>query len=352
MTSTWRLIRNSHTTSVQRPVPTGRSSVSTMNPMSSSITQLRTTKPWDNIEHLFIDSGGYSRIINNDGYETTPKKYIQFIKEHERELYALRDFPVTEDNKNNTVKLQKKCIEEYEHMLKLHDEHNIESTPVPVIHGYTAEDYIGMVLMLKSKNIFEKTDYVGIGSLKQYDGQQVKDIIKKVKAYIPDNIKIHGFGIDINTFIDNDLYPLLDSADSQSYSMSGRYMDVHRSGDVSRFLAVSNSYTSQKIKLIKSLKSVIDNNPNQSVLSGFSNKNNIEKFPNIKNKHMTYIENVIENKLKAIKSELGEEFFEERGCQICSNLNRPPYWSQCPVFDCECPYPEMDPYEYRNKLPS
>ncbi len=150
-------------------------------------------------------------------------------------------------------------------------------------------------------------------------------------------IKLHGFGIGVSQLIEGELYSILDSADSQDYSIRGRYLDEHQNGQINRFTAVSNAYTSKKIKLMKELKANISQNHTQSLIIDSleeNRKTRIEKTNDLIRTVNSLKQDLIEKNIYKNEQHLL--------CKECLYSNdRPDNLLYCPVFEHECPYSEF-----------
>lgn len=192
------------------------------NVMINYATQ--NNKPWENIENLFIDSGGYSFMLGKGEYETTDRKYLEFIEKHQPEFFALRDYPcepdVLEKNGRTVRDHLEATTKKHRNLLGLLPEFDIDGQPVSVVQGWKLEDYLEHLEMLKQQDLL--TDYVAIGSVcRRNQNQQIRKIIKEVSNRIGDR-KLHAFGVKRNVLRFPDVVDRLDSADSMAYEYSTR----------------------------------------------------------------------------------------------------------------------------------
>lgn len=49
--------------------------------------------PFETIDNLFVDSGGYSQLHGNEEYQSSDTAYLDYVAEHTPEKYVLRDYP-------------------------------------------------------------------------------------------------------------------------------------------------------------------------------------------------------------------------------------------------------------------
>ena len=190
-------------------------------------------KPWKGIENLFIDSGGYSFMLGKGEYETTDRKYLEFIEKHDPEMFALRDYPcepkVLEKNGRTVEDHLEATTERHANLLRLLPEYDIQSQPVSVIQGWKLKHYLRHLDMLKNRDLL--TDYVAIGSVcRRNQDQEIRRIITEVDKRIEDR-KLHAFGVKSNILRFRDMREKLDSADSNAFDMASRYSEETVSGE-------------------------------------------------------------------------------------------------------------------------
>lgn len=189
--------------------------------------------PWSEIENLFIDSGGYSFMLGKGEYGTSNKEYLNFIEQHQPELFALRDYPcepeVLEEHNRTVDDHLKATTEKHKELLNLMSSFNIESQPVSVIQGWELNDYLKHLKMMKNEGTL--TDYVAIGSVcRRNQDQEIREIISEINDRIGDR-KLHAFGVKNNVLRFENIRNNLDSADSLAYSSGSRYSRKTVSGD-------------------------------------------------------------------------------------------------------------------------
>lgn len=201
------------------------SQIDSLNVMINYATQ--NNEPWNDIENLFIDSGGYSFMKGKGEYTTTDRKYLEFIEKHSPELFALRDYPcepdVLEEHGRTVEDHLEATVKRHRNLLKLLSGYSIDSKPVAVIQGWETEDYIRHAEMLENAGIIGQVDYVAIGSVcRRGQIEDLKEIIRAVANKFPDK-KVHAFGVKKNILQFQEMRQLLDSADSLAYSSRARY---------------------------------------------------------------------------------------------------------------------------------
>ena len=194
------------------------------NVMINYATQ--NNKPWEGIENLFVDSGGYSFIFGKGEYTTTNKEYLEYVEKHQPELFALRDYPcepdVLEEHDRTVEEHQEMTIEKHKELRELMKEFDIKSKPLSVIQGWEIEDYLDHIERMKEEDLI--TEHIGIGSIcRRGQDEEIRRIILEVNKSLPDYCKIHAFGVKSNILRFADVCEVLHSADSMAYEYSEQY---------------------------------------------------------------------------------------------------------------------------------
>ena len=194
------------------------------NVMINYATQ--NNKPWEGIENLFVDSGGYSFILGKGEYTTTNKEYLEYVEKHQPELFALRDYPcepdVLEEHDRTVEEHQEMTIEKHKELRELMKEFDIKSKPLSVIQGWEIEDYLDHIERMKEEDLI--TEHIGIGSIcRRGQDEEIRRIILEVNKALPDYCKIHAFGVKSNILRFAEVCEVLHSADSMAYEYSEQY---------------------------------------------------------------------------------------------------------------------------------
>ncbi|WP_135536131.1 deazapurine DNA modification protein DpdA family protein [Halostella pelagica] len=187
--------------------------------------------PFDTIEHLFIDSGGYSQLHTHQEYQTSDQDYLSYIREHDPELFALRDYPCDPGIRtqlDRTVEdRQKRTAQKHRKLLSMYDDSNLDSQAVAVLQGWTPQQYLSHIDMLRSEGVL--TRYVAIGSLSNRRPQEAAKIIHKVRDALPSRHRLHGLGVSTSVLRQPRIIQSLDSADSAAYDFRTRMEEDRQS---------------------------------------------------------------------------------------------------------------------------
>lgn len=207
------------------------------NVMLNYATQNNT--PWDGIERLFIDSGGYSFMKGMGEYGTSNAEYLEFVAEHQPELFALRDYPceldVLDEHNRTVMDHQQKTLNRHRELLDLLDDEyaHIDSEPVSVLQGWALEDYLTHLDVMCDAGCL--TEYVGIGSVcRPNAADEIRTIVTTVRDELPSRCKFHGFGLKTSVLQFTAVVEALDSADSMAYQYQTQIESAKRYGGAGR----------------------------------------------------------------------------------------------------------------------
>lgn len=182
--------------------------------------------PWDSIENLFIDSGGYSFIKGKGEYETPAKDYVDWVRQTDADLFALRDYPcesdVLEKHDRTVADHQTMTTNAHSEVMDAYDDAGGDfSQPVAVVQGRSIYEYLNHIDQLKDNGLL--TDYVGIGSVCGRPAiKEIKPIVKAIDENTPQETDLHGFGVKLPSLEEREIYDRLTSADSMAYSYTAR----------------------------------------------------------------------------------------------------------------------------------
>lgn len=170
-------------------------------------------------EHLFIDSGGYSLMIQ-EGQHEPPPEYLDYIERVDPPRYALQDYPCEPeimDQYDRSVRDHIELTTEYhaEGLARARDR-GISGDPVAVLQGWELEDYLTCIERFEDAGVL--TDKLGIGSVcRRHAADDIADIILAVREQLP-NRDLHAFGVKTDVLKNRKVRNALDSADSQAYN--------------------------------------------------------------------------------------------------------------------------------------
>ena len=173
-------------------------------------------EPWDGVDTLMVDSGGYS-LVNTDRteYQTSDEAYLDYVHKHDAEYAMLRDYPLGSDPDATVPELQRRTTE---HQRRLLDRWDISTTPVAVVQGRSPRQYLNHVSQLRDAGILEQINRVAIGSLVGRASTEKHRIITTVADSLGDNTRIHGLGVQVSDLSEYPQLPsLLTTGDSNAW---------------------------------------------------------------------------------------------------------------------------------------
>lgn len=231
----------------------------------------KNNKPWSGIERLFIDSGGYSFMKGKGEYETSDAEYLEFIDEHQPEVFALRDYPcepdVLDEHGRRVEDHQRRTLDRHQNLLDLIADSRVESEPLAVLQGWHVDDYLRCVDLFRDHGVL--TDRVGIGSVcRRNQEAEIRRVILAVRDALPSKIGIHAFGVKSSVLQYPDVREALTSADSQSYEMQAQWGSLHAKGAGRKtFRDSALEYLKQRRRIEELLAGEQDADTTQTLLS-------------------------------------------------------------------------------------
>lgn len=198
------------------------------NVMLNYATKLN--QPWYGIQRLFVDSGGYSFMKGKGEYETSDSAYLDYVDEHDPEIFALRDYPcepeVLNEHDRTVEDHQDRTTDRHVAILDLLGDRSIDGQPLSVIQGWAVNDYLRHVDQLSDHGAI--TDYVGIGSVcRRGQAGHIRQVVLAVRDALPSSVDLHAFGVKSSVLRLPDVREALTSADSQSYEMRAQWGALH-----------------------------------------------------------------------------------------------------------------------------
>lgn len=193
----------------------------------------KLNQPWDGIDRLFIDSGGYSFMLGMGEYGTTDSEYLDYIEKHEPERFALRDYPcepdIREEYGRTVEEHQRLTTERHITLLDELEDRRIDAQPLAVLQGWTPRDYLDHIDELSDHGCL--IDEVAVGTLcGRESAAKVRHILRYIHKELGYDYHIHAFGVKLDVFREPFTLARVDSADSNAYDFDER-KDRTRGGD-------------------------------------------------------------------------------------------------------------------------
>lgn len=237
--------------------------------MLNYATKMNT--PWGGINRLFIDSGGYSFMKGKGEYGTSNAAYLDFIAEHEPEVWALRDYPcepdVLAEHGRSVRDHQCKTTARHVDLLDAADDRTLPGRPVSVLQGWDVDDYLTHLDDLRERGAL--TDYVGIGSVcRRNQDATIREIVLTVADALPAGTDIHAFGVKASVLRFPDVRAALRSADSQSYEFRKQWAVLQERGTgESGWRDSAYHYLRQRNEILRLIAGDADASSQQTTLS-------------------------------------------------------------------------------------
>ncbi|MHA1758644.1 MAG: deazapurine DNA modification protein DpdA family protein [Promethearchaeota archaeon] len=196
----------------------------------------------NNYNEIMIDSGAYDMIIKkkNKDYPFSVLEYFNNIKrltgknlKNPRHRIPIKwvvgmDYICLKDeNKKNLTRINKTVSNIVKLDRLIENDKEISFKLLPVIQGYTFEEYKKSIDLLYKKGILQKYHYYGIGSLvARRSYVKTRELIKKIIQYLEHyNLKfyLHLFGVNLNVIKDPMIIKYIRSIDSLAWTFPYLY---------------------------------------------------------------------------------------------------------------------------------
>lgn len=182
-----------------------------------------------------MDSGAFTELTTHGRYRHSPMTYARQAAAWVARVPGCR-FVTAQDYMCEPFALaatgltvadhQRLTIERYDALrrawAKLHPGRSAPCPILPVIQGWTVDDYVRHVKAYGRR--LPKGAWVGVGSVckRQKNPDAVVAILRAILAERPD-LRLHGFGVKLTALQDHRVQRLLHSADSMAWSFAARY---------------------------------------------------------------------------------------------------------------------------------
>lgn len=175
--------------------------------------------PWDDIDRLFVDSGGYSLMLSQ-GEHPHVDDYLDTVVDYGADMFAVQDYPCepkilkrygrsVRDHQRRTTTATAECL------VRAH-ERGIDADPVAVVQGWERDDYINHIRELREEGLL--TEHIGIGSVcRRNQDREIRRIIADVANELKSHHKIHAFGVKNSILSDKKTRDRLHSADTTAW---------------------------------------------------------------------------------------------------------------------------------------
>ena len=224
--------------------------------VSAASLHLRTTfrkTHFPRHDTLFLDSGGFSFFYKRGDYPFTPEELAALSVREGADFCAVMDYPCEPDTSRppglstNRERIDR-TIENTRRCLRIP---NVNW--VPVIQGYTPDEYAYCVERLRNEDLIRP--FVAVGSLcVRKRTEDAWSILSLIRDLLP-GTKLHGFGIDMKFLRDRRIKSALWSADTQAWGFNNRRWGLDRKGwrpkSMAERLANYAPYSAEVRRLLK-----------------------------------------------------------------------------------------------------
>lgn len=176
-----------------------------------------------------MDSGAFTEISSNGAYVHTPKEYAALIKRfsHVGKLQAavaqdwMCEAHILKRTGLTVEEHQSRTIKNYMHLVFCMQAIRCKVYIIPVIQGYTPEEYIACIKMYG--DLLARDAWVGVGSVCKRNTSlpEVAAVLAAIKSARPD-LKLHAFGLKKTALEDDYIRRDIHTADSMSWNYQAR----------------------------------------------------------------------------------------------------------------------------------
>jgi len=177
-------------------------------------------------KHFFLDSGGFSLLNKYGEYPFTINEYIKLVLHYNPDHVAIMDYPCEPSINRNRIKTNKERIEKtLDNTIKaIRMEWMCELTQfVPVIQGYTLDEYKYCIDRMLELDIFQDHDYVAVGTMcRRMGNNELRRLIFGITNYVwstQPNTKFHFFGLKLTALRDFICAERIYSCDSMAWDI-------------------------------------------------------------------------------------------------------------------------------------
>lgn len=191
-----------------------------------SVNRLRKRKSSFMVGDWIMDSGAFSTIKAHGGYPHPVSEYAEQIKRWStcgNLLAAVAQDYMCEADMLTITGLtipdhQRLTIERYDALLAC-DVGGV--TIIPVLQGYSPEDYVQHIRMYGDR--LKPGMWVGVGSVCKRNGRVkvIEDVLSAINRERPD-LRLHGFGLKTTALSSEKVRGMLHTADSMAWSYAAR----------------------------------------------------------------------------------------------------------------------------------
>ena len=185
---------------------------------------------------FFLDSGGFSCLNRYRDYPWTPEAYRSLIWHYKPDYVATMDYPCEPEIKRliplGSGEASRALETNYSRIRAtvflaiwlLEQDLPAHTTVVPVIQGYTLEEYLTCVDLYEKHGIFDIADYFAIGSMcRRWRVEEIAKLVTGIVDYVwstHPNVRFHLFGLKLSALKNRAIFERAYSVDSAAWSLN------------------------------------------------------------------------------------------------------------------------------------
>jgi len=185
-------------------------------------------------EELFLDSSGFSLMTKFNDYPFSLEQYVLLVKKLKPTYFATMDYPcelaLIEKTSLSVRERIRRTIENTETLM---NNYSYPSKLIPVVQGWTLEDYKFCILEMHRRDLL--TDYIAFGTMCcRKSLLEVKKLIIKLTDFLWQFVdaKVHCFGLSIRFLRDFAIRQRIHSIDTSAWTFnSGNSKRFASNGD-------------------------------------------------------------------------------------------------------------------------
>ena len=171
-----------------------------------------------------LDSGGFVALNKQGDYPFGPDDYLKLIEERKPSWAASMDYPCEPEISRGALQTTAERIDatvDYEAYLCERSDR-----VVPVIQGYTIEDYTTCIDLMEFHGV--PMHRVAIGSLcRRQRLSEIRALAWDLRLRIPKGTQVHGFGVKLSALRHSETWALFDSLDTNAWEFWKRMRVMH-----------------------------------------------------------------------------------------------------------------------------
>ena len=175
---------------------------------------------------LFIDCGGFFSSLKSGRYTSSDQEYLEYVRKWQPKAWALRDYPcepqLLQLRGRSAQENVLRTVDHHRSLITLAEDQGLQDTAVPVLQGWTVEDYLYCLDRFRDEGLVR--DYMAIGSVcrRGQIGQIVK-IVTAIRRELPGWVRLHGFGLKYTALKERAIWDALYSVDSGAWDYEARW---------------------------------------------------------------------------------------------------------------------------------